>query len=51
MVKKEAFKRRKVWKLRDDDTKARFEGRVRELVSAEAPDVWESFQGGGVEGM
>ena len=28
VVRKEAIERRKVWKLKEDDTRARFEGRV-----------------------
>ena len=28
MVRKEAVERRKVWKLKEDDTRARFEERV-----------------------
>ena len=31
MVRKEAIERRKVWKLKEDDTKARFEWELREL--------------------
>ena len=46
MVRKEAFKRRKVWKLREDDTRARFKGRVRELVSVDGPDLWKNFKEG-----
>ena len=46
MVRKEVFRRRKVWKLKEDDTRARFKGRVRELVSVDAPDVWKSFKEG-----
>ena len=38
VVRKKVIERRKVWKLKEDDTRARFEGRVRELVSADAPD-------------
>ena len=43
VVRKEAFERRKVWKLKEDDTRARFEERVGELVSADAPDLWKCF--------
>lgn len=46
VVRKEASKRRKVWKLREDDTRAKFRGRVKELVSVDAPDVWKSFKEG-----
>ena len=46
MVRKEAIERRKVRKLKEDDTRARFEGRVGELVSADAPDLWKCFKEG-----
>ena len=41
VVRKEAIERRKVWRLKEDDARARFEGRVGELVSAGAPDLWK----------
>ena len=44
VVRKEAFERRKVWKPKEDDTRARFEERVGELVSADAPDLWKCFR-------
>ena len=40
VVRKEAIERRKVWKLKEDNTRARFEGRVGELVSTDAPVTW-----------
>ena len=43
---KEAIERRKVWKLKEDDTRKIFEGRVRELVSTDAPDLWKCFKEG-----
>ena len=46
VVKREVFKRRKVWKLKEEDTRARFKGRVRELVSDDAQDVWRNFKEG-----
>ena len=46
VVRKEAIEIRKVWKLKEDDTMARFEGRVGELVSADAPDLWKCFKEG-----
>ena len=46
VVRKEAFERRRVWKLQEDDTRARFEERVGELVSADAPDLWKCFREG-----
>ena len=44
VVRKEAIERRKVWKLKEDDTRARFEGRVGELVSTDALDLWKCFK-------
>ena len=38
--------RRKVWKLKEDNTREIFEGRVRELVSTDAPDLWKCFREG-----
>ena len=40
VVRKEATERRKVWKLKEGNTRARFEGRVEELVSADAQDLF-----------
>ena len=42
MVRKKAIERRKVWKLKENDKRARFEGRVGELVSTDALDLWKS---------
>ena len=44
VVRKRAIERRKVWKVKEDDTRARFEGRVGELVSADEPDLWKCFK-------
>ena len=41
-VRKKAIERRKVWKLKEDDTRARFEWRV----STDAPDLWKCFTEG-----
>ena len=46
VVRKEAIERGKVWKLKEDNTRARFEGREGELVSADAPDLWKCFKEG-----
>ena len=46
VVRKEAFERRKFWKLKEDDTRARFEERVGELVTADAMDLWKCFREG-----
>ena len=45
VVRKEAIERRKVWKLREDDTRARFDGRVGELVSTDVSHLWKCFKG------
>ena len=44
VVRKKAIQRRKVWKLKEEDSTARFEGRVEELVSADAPDLWKCIK-------
>ena len=50
--RKEAIERRKVWKLikkihgQEKDTWARFEERVGELVSTDAPNLWKCFSEG-----
>ena len=44
VVRKEVIERRKVWKLKEDDTRARFEGRVGELVSALSLSLWKCFK-------
>ena len=45
VVRNEAIEgRRKVWKLKEDDTRAIFEGRVGELVRVDAPDLWKCFK-------
>ena len=46
VVRKEVIERRKVWELKEDDTREIFEGRVRELVSTDAPDLWKCFREG-----
>ena len=46
VVRKEAIERRKVWKLKEDDTSVKFEGRVGELLSADAVDLWKCFKEG-----
>ena len=37
---------RRVWKLKEEETKSNFKQRVRELVDMEAPDLWKSFKEG-----
>ena len=46
VVKKERIIRRKIWKLNENQTRVRFEKRVKELVSTDAPDLWKTFKDG-----
>ena len=46
VVRKGAVERRMVWKLKEEETRARFEERVGELVSVDALDLWKCFKEG-----
>ena len=46
VIRKEAIKSGKAWKLKKDDTRTKLEGRVREVVSADALDLWNCFKEG-----
>ena len=46
VVKKQRIIRRKIWKLNENQIRVRFEKRVKELVSTDAPDLWKTFQDG-----
>ena len=46
VVRKKSIERRKIWKLKEGDTRAKFEGRVGGLVSADATDLWKCFKEG-----
>ena len=46
VASKKAIERRKVWNLKEDDTRATIEGRVGEQVSTDAPDLWKFFKEG-----
>ena len=46
VVRKEAIERRKIWKLKEDDARARYEGRVGQLVSTDVLDLWKWFKEG-----
>ena len=46
IVRKERIIRRKIWKLNENQTRVRFEKRVKELVSTDAPDLWKTFGDG-----
>ena len=43
---KESNLKSKVWKLKEDDKRARFEERIGELVSTDALDLWKCFREG-----
>ena len=45
-VRKERIIRRKIWKLNENRTRVRFEKGVKELVNADAPDLWKTFKDG-----
>ena len=38
--------RRKIWKLKENRIRVRFENRVKELISTDAPDLWKTFKVG-----
>ena len=46
VVRKERIIRRQIWKLNENQTRVRFEKRVKELVSTDAPDLWKTFRDG-----
>ena len=46
VVRKKRIIRRKIWKLNENQTRVRFEKRVKELVSTDAPDLWKPFRDG-----
>ena len=46
VVRKEPMIRRKIWKLNENQTRVRFEKRVKELVSTDAPDLWKTCRDG-----
>ena len=46
VVRNERIIRRKIWKLNKNQTRVRFEKRVKELMSTDAPDLWKTFKDG-----
>ena len=46
VLRKDVIVRRKVWKLKEHDVREKFEQRVQELVSVDAPDLWSCFKEG-----
>ena len=49
IVRKQRIIRRKSWKLNENQTRVRFEKRVKEQVSTDAPDLWKTFKNGVVK--
>ena len=45
-MKNEQTVRRIVWKLNENNIKARFQERVKELVDVDAPNIWNAFKNG-----
>ena len=46
IVRKQRIIIRKIWKLNENQTRVKFENRVKELVSTEMPDLWKTFKHG-----
>ena len=44
VLKNEQTIRRKVWKLKENSMKRRFQERVKELVHVDAPNLWNTFK-------
>ena len=44
VVRKQRIIRRKICKLNGNQTRVRFEKKVKELVSTDAPDLWKPFK-------
>ena len=44
VVRKERIIRKKIWKLNENQTRVRFEKRVKELLSTDVPDLWKTFK-------
>ena len=36
--------RRRVWKIKENKIKAKFQERVKELVDVDAPNLWNTFK-------
>ena len=46
IVRTQRIIRRKIWKLNENQTRVKFEKRVKEPVSTDAPDLWKTFKDG-----
>ena len=48
-MRKHRIIKRKIWKLNESPTRVRFEKRVKELVSTDAPDLWKTCRDGALK--
>ena len=46
IVRKDRIGRKRVWKLKDNETRSKFAERVEELVNVDTSDLWRSFKDG-----
>ena len=46
IVRKRTTEKRKVWKLKEEETRGKFQERVEEFVNMDTPDLWKSFKEG-----
>ena len=46
VVRKQGIIGRKIWNLNENRARVKFEKRVKELVSTNAPDLWKAFKDG-----
>ena len=44
VVTNERIIRRRVWKLKENNMKAKFQDRVKELINVDAPNLWNTFK-------
>ena len=44
VVKSKQVFRSRVWKLKENNRKTRFQERVQELVNVDAPNLWNTFK-------
>ena len=44
VVKNNQTFRRRVWKLKENNMKTKFQERIRELVDVDAPNLWNTFK-------
>ena len=44
VVKNEQTIRRRIWKLKENNLKIKFQERVKKLVDVDAPNLWNTFK-------